>query len=75
MSIPLGVGRYYITLVAGKERRARARLALDRRQNPLDTTGNVVFLVFITAIATTGSLTLLYLLFAHLFGWSGRLVL
>ena len=75
MSIPLGVGRYYITLVAGKERRARARLAVDRRQHPLDTTGNVAFLAFVTTIATAGSLTLLYLLLAHIFGWSGRLML
>lgn len=75
VSIPLGIGRYYITLVAGKERRARARLAVDRRQNPLDTPGNVFFLAFIVTIATAGSITLLYLLLAHLFGWSGRLVL
>lgn len=75
VSIPLGIGRYYITLVAGKERRARARLAVDRRQNPLDTTGNVIFLSFITTIVTAGSLTLIYLLLAHFFGWSGRLIL
>jgi len=75
VSVPLGVGRYYITLVAGRERRARARLALDRLQNPLDTSGNVVFLAFIATIATAGSVTLLYLAIAHLFGWSGRLVL
>lgn len=75
VSIPLGVGRYYVTLVAGKERRARARLALDRRQNPLDTPVNVAFLAFIVTVATAGGITLLYLLLAHLFGWSGRLVL
>ncbi len=75
VSIPLGVGRYYVTLVAGKERRARARLAVDRRQNPLDTPGNVAFLAFIVTIATAGGITLLYLILAHLFGWSGRLVL
>lgn len=75
MSIPIGIGRYYITLVAGKERRARARLALDRRQNPLDTPTNVIFIATITTIATAGSITLLYLVLAHIFGWSGRLVL
>jgi hypothetical protein len=75
VSVPLGIGRYYITLVAGKERRARARLALDRRENPLDTPGNVLFLAFVAAIATSGSFTLLYLLLAHVFGWSGRLLL
>jgi hypothetical protein len=75
ISIPLGVGRYYITLVAGKERRARARLAMDRRQNPLDTPGNLLFLAFVTIIATVGSATLFYLLLAHMFGWTGRLML
>jgi len=75
ISIPLGVGRYYITLVAGKERRARARLALDRRQNPLDTPGNALFLALIVTIATAGSITLFYMLLAHLLGWSGRLIL
>lgn len=74
ISVPLGVGRYYITLVAGKERRARARLALDRRQNPLDTPGNVAFLAFIATIGVAGSVTLFYLTMAHLFGWSGRLI-
>jgi hypothetical protein len=75
VSIPLGVGRYYITLVAGKERRARARIALDRHQHPLDTPGNVLFLAFVTIIATVGSATLFYLLLAHVFGWTGRLML
>lgn len=75
MSIPLIFGRYYITVVAGKERRARARLALDKRQHPLDTPGNVVFLFFIGLIATAGSITLAYMLLAHLMGWSGRLLL
>ncbi|MGI9487188.1 MAG: hypothetical protein ACR2RF_15180 [Geminicoccaceae bacterium] len=75
VSIPLGVGRYYVTLVAGKERRARARIALDRRQNPLDTPGNVLFLALIVTIAAAGGIAFLYLLLAHLFGWSGRLVL
>ncbi len=74
MSIPFIFGRYYITIVAGKERRARARLALDKRQHPLDTPGNVVFLFLIGLIATAGSVTVGYMLLAHLLGWSGRLV-
>lgn len=75
ISIPIGIGRYYVAFVAGKERRARARLALDRRQNPLDTSSNVLFLTFIATIATAGTVTISYLLLAHLFGWSGRLFL
>jgi hypothetical protein len=75
VSIPLLFGRYYISVVAGKERRARARLALDKRQHPLDTPGNVIFLFFIGVIAAAGSVTVGYMLLAHLMGWSGRLVL
>lgn len=75
MSIPLIFGRYYITVVAGKERRARARLAIDKRQHPLDTPSNVVFLFLIGMIATAGCVTVGYMLLAHLMGWSGRLML
>ena len=75
MSIPLVFGRYYITIVAGKERRARARLAMDRRQHPLDTPSNVAFLFLIGLVAAAGSVTLGYICLAHLFGWSGGLVL
>lgn len=74
VSIPLAVGRYYIALIAGKERRARARIALDRRQHPLGTSGNILFLAFIFTIATAGSCAVFYFLLAHFFGWSGRLI-
>ena len=74
MSIPLVFGRYYFTIVAGKERRTRARLALDKRQHPLDTPGNVVFLLLIGLVAAAGTATLGYMLLAHLLGWSGRLM-
>ncbi len=40
-SIPLPFGRYYVTLVAGKERRGAERLASERRKHPLLTFGNV----------------------------------
>ncbi len=75
VSLPLGFGRYYITIVAGKERRTRARLAMDKRQHPLDTVGNVVFLFLIGVIATAGSMTVGYMLLAHLLGWSAGLTL
>lgn len=74
MSIPLGFNRYYITVVAGKERRARARLAMDRRQHPLDTPSNALFLFLVGLIVTAGSIGLGYLVLAHIFNWSGRLI-
>jgi len=44
LSLPLPFGRYYLTLVAGPERRSRARLAEDRGRRPVVTLGNFLFL-------------------------------
>lgn len=44
LSLPLPFGRYYLTLVAGPERRSSDRLANDRRERPLMTFGNFLFL-------------------------------
>ncbi len=41
LSIPLPFGRYYLTLVAGKERRGTERLASERRKHPLLTFGTL----------------------------------
>lgn len=50
ISIPLPFRRFYITLVAGPERRSSTRLALDRRSRQLASLGNVLFmLVFVGA--------------------------
>jgi hypothetical protein len=40
LSLPLIFARYYITIVAGKERRSAARRASERRKHPLNTSGN-----------------------------------
>jgi len=45
LSLPLPFGRYYVTLVAGKERRCAERRAEERRKHPLLTPGNVIFLL------------------------------
>lgn len=42
LSLPTPFGRIYIAMVAGRERRSAARRAIDRRQRPLLTTGNVL---------------------------------
>ena len=42
LSIPLLFGRYYLTVVAGKERRHPERRADERRKHPLLTFGNLV---------------------------------
>jgi hypothetical protein len=60
LSLPLPFGRYYLTLVAGPERRSRRRLADDRQRRPLATLGNLVFFFFsalgINALAMLGLL-------------------
>ena len=42
LSIPLPVGGYYVTIVAGKERRSGERLASERKKHPLMKLGNIV---------------------------------
>ena len=44
VSIPFGFGRWYFTLVGGPERRGRERREVERRQHPLFTLGNSLFL-------------------------------
>lgn len=56
LSIPLGFGRYYLTVVAGKERRGRERRVHERRKHPLRTVGNVLFLLIVGGIQLLGGL-------------------
>ena len=62
LSLPLPfVGRWYITVVAGRERRRPERLAIERRQHPLRTVGNVVFAFAVGAVVGLALLTLVQL--------------
>ncbi len=70
MSLPLLFGRYYVTVLAGKEGRHATRRKAERQKHPLDTAGNstVFFLVgFAAALAVLGGMMLIM---AHGFGWS-----
>ena len=44
VSIPLPFGRYYVTLVAGKERRSAERRAAERLKHPIVKLGNIIVL-------------------------------
>jgi hypothetical protein len=44
LSVPVFFGRYYVTIVAGKERRGPERRNIELRRHPLLTFGNVIFL-------------------------------
>jgi hypothetical protein len=60
LSIPLPfLGRYYLTLVMGKERRSKVRLAEERKKHPVATMGN---LLFFAAMGTVVGLALLYII-------------
>jgi hypothetical protein len=51
LTLPLLSGRYYLTVLAGRERRSAERLRAERDRHPLLKTGNVVlFLLFGTLV-------------------------
>ena len=45
MTIPFLGQRFYFTVLSGKERRSKERLALERQANPLRTKRNITFIV------------------------------
>ena len=49
--VPTPFGRFYATFVGGRDRRSPARLASDRRRNPLVTISNVMFFAAATVLA------------------------
>ncbi len=59
LSIPLLLGRYYVTIVAGKERRSRERRAAERTKHPLAKFNNVVVLYSCLIISGLAALTML----------------
>lgn len=68
-SVPIFTRRFFITIVAGNDRRSGDRATAERRLNPMFTLPNVLFLTSIGAFfATSVALfVLLVQLFSHLF--------
>ena len=62
ITIPLFVRRYYITIVAGPERRSAERLARERKKHPLLTAANVLVMLVFSTICGLGMFTLLQVL-------------
>jgi hypothetical protein len=59
LSLPWPGGRIYVTLVAGRERRAPERRAEERRKHPLATKGNILALgigTVVTGFAILGAI-------------------
>ena len=73
-SIPLPFGRYYVTLVAGKERRGAERLASERRKHPLLTFGNVAVFFGLGCVCGLALLALFQLASAYLLTQLGIMV-
>lgn len=67
MSVPLPHGRYYVALVAGRERRSAARRAADARNRPLATWGNLGAIFVLGLISGLAALALIQLVSAYLF--------
>ena len=59
VSLPFLHRRYYFTIVAGQERRRKARRQEDRDTYPLVTAGNVMFTLGIATLFTVVALSLL----------------
>ena len=73
-SIPLPFGRYYVTLVAGKERRGAERLASERRKHPLLTFGNLAVFFGLGCVCGLALLALFQLASAYLLTQLGIMV-
>ncbi|MEE9296255.1 MAG: hypothetical protein V3W34_15010 [Phycisphaerae bacterium] len=75
LSIPLLVGRYYVTIVAGKERRSGERLASERNKHPLMKLGNIVVMAACGTICGLVALSMFQLATAYVLLRSGAMVL
>ncbi len=74
-SIPLLFGRYYVTLVAGKERRSGERLAGERKKHPLMKLGNIVVMAACGTICGLLALSMFQLAIAYILLRSGSMTL
>ena len=73
VSLPLPFGRWYVTLVAGRERRGKDRLKQERKKHPLETMPNLMFLLSVGIVTSTLLLMTTALILIHDFGWSIQL--
>jgi hypothetical protein len=75
VSLPLPFGRWYVTLVAGRERRGKERLIEERNKHPLDTVPNLMFLLSIGIVCSSLMLLAAALVLIHGYGWSIHLTI
>ena len=65
LSIPLLFGHYYVTIVAGKERRSGERLASERKKHPFMKLGNLVVMAACGTICGLAALSMFQLATAY----------
>ena len=75
LSIPLLIGRYYQTIVVGKERRRPQRRAEERWKHPLQTLGNIIAFGLVGIILWTSFLALFQIANSPMMQQSGILIL
>ena len=74
VTLPMPFGRWYVTLVAGRERRSKERLSEERLKHPLETGPNLLFLFSLGIVGTALLLTVAALVLTQGLGWSIQLV-
>ena len=75
ISLPLLFGRWYVTLIAGRERRSKDRLSAERKKHSLETAPNLVFLFSLGVFSTNIMIMLTILVLVHGFGWTIQIAL
>ena len=73
LSIPLPLGRYYVTIVAGKERRSDERLGSERKKHPLMKLGNLIVMAACGTICGLAALSMFQLATAYVLLRSGMM--
>ncbi len=73
LSIPLLFGRYYVTIVAGKERRSGERLASERKKHPFMKLGNLVVMAACGTICGLAALSMFQIATAYVLLRSGMM--
>ncbi len=73
LTIPLPFTRYYVTIVAGKERRSGERLVSEREKHPLMKIGNLVVMAVCGTICGLAALSMFQLATAYVLLRSGTM--
>ena len=72
--IPLLSKRYYVTLIAGEERRSPDRLAAERARHPLLTRGNIILFAALGTVLGLAGFALIQFAMVYLLDQAGAFV-